>query len=361
VRILFSTNLEAWGGGERWMLDAATGLRDRGHDVRLAVAHDAELGRRAEAAGLPVHRLRFRGDLDPANTWRYWRLCRRHRIEVMCLNMDRVLRVGGPGARLAGATVIPRRGSEMPVGAKVSHRFAYLRVARGIIANSEATRRTMLDSAPWLPSGKVRVIYNGVDLDRSPSADARDRLRTGLGTPPDAPVVLMVGELTARKNHRAVVSQLAALRAAHPGLEVWVAGEGPERAALEALASHGGLHLLGFRTDVTDLLAAADVFCHPALREGFGYAVVEAMAAGRPVAVARASNLPEIVDDGRTGLLLDPEDEAAWRTAVHDLLSDPVRARTLAAAGRDEARRRFARDRMLDEVESYFAEVHGRR
>lgn len=365
MRILLSSNLTEWGGGELWMLTTALGLRERGHEVRLAVAVGSVLGHRAATADLPVHALRFRGDLDPANTWRYWRLCREHRIDVLCLNMDKVLRVGGLGARLAGAKVIPRRGSEMPVGSKISHRFVYLKVAAGVIANSQATRNTMLESAPWLTPEKIRVIYNGIDADRSVDSEARGRVRGEMGAAETTPVVGMIGELTSRKNHRVVVERLVELRERWPDLQVWIAGEGPEWDHLARIATDAGvadgLRLLGFRNDVPDLLAGVDVFCHPALREGFGYAIVEAMVAGCPVVAARTSNIPEIVDEGRTGLLVDPYDGEGWRDAVVSLLDDPGRRRSLILAARSEARARFSVVRMLDETEAYFREIHANR
>ncbi len=362
MRLLFSSCLTEWGGGEHWMLSAARGLSARGHAVRLACHVGSELGRRAAAAGLPVDELRFKGDLDPATSWRVWCICRRHRIDLCCLNMDKVLRVAGPAARLAGAAVVPRRGSESPVGGKLSHKYAYLKVADGVIANSGATRDTMLASASWLPPDRIKVIYNGIDCARFADASARERVRAELGAGPDDPVIVMVGELTSRKNHRVVVERLAALRARHPGLQLWIVGEGPERASLAAAAGEGdALRLLGFRDDVPDLLQGADLFCHPALREGFGYAIAEAMAAGKPVIAARASNIPEIVLDGETGLLAAPDDGAAWETAIGGLLADPERAAALAAAGRERARARYALDRMLDETEAYFRACRARR
>ncbi len=365
MRILFATNLTEWGGGEFWMLTAAVGMRDRGHDVRLLVAEGAELGHRAAAVDLTVDTLQFHGDLDPVTTWRFWRHCRRHHIDVLCLNMDKVLRVGGLGARLAGTTVIPRRGSEMPVGSKLSHKFVYLNVAAGVIANSQATRNTMLESAPWLPPQKVRVIYNGINVDCPVDASARRRVREEMGASDTTPVIGMVGELTNRKNHRVVVECLVELREQWPDLQLWIAGEGPEWDALSGLAEKSGvadgLRLLGFRQDVPDLIQGMDLLCHPALREGFGYAIVEAMVAGCPVIAARTSNIPEIVAEGRTGLLVEPDDRDGWLQSILALLGDFERSRMLAEAAKTEARERFSVDRMLDETESYFRELHGGR
>lgn len=359
MNILLATSITTWGGGENWMLSAALGLRDHGHQVDLIAPAGSALGRRAFAAGLPVHAAGFPRDFDPRGVWFVYRLCRRLRTDVLCLNMDRVLRVAGPAARLAGArAVVPRRGSEMPIGRKLSHRWSWSRVATGAIANSQATRDTMLASAPWLSPTKVRVIYNGISLAEYQRPDARDRLRRELGTAPATPVIGMVGELTDRKNHILLVRQLPWLRERIAGLEVWIAGAGPEQAALRAEAERlgvaGALKVLGFRRDVPDLMNAIDLLVHPALVEGFGYVLVEAMAAGKPVIAARASNIPEIVQPGQTGDLFPVNDAEAMREAVLRLLSDPEQAAALGQAGRDRVREHFSLERMIAELEAYF-------
>lgn len=388
MNVLFASCIRHWGGGEKWMLSAALGLRERGHAVAVAGRAGSELLARARAAGLPAHGVAFHGDFDPAASWFFYRLCRRLRPDLLCTNMDKVLRVAGPAARLAGVpAVVPRRGSEMPIGGKVSHRWAWREIATGVIANSEATRRTMLESAPWLPPERVRVIYNGLRLEEYDLPGWRASVREELGTPADAPVIGMIGELTARKNHALLLRELPELRRRFPGLEVWIAGEGPERERLLALAREAGggagpgapggvpdgapaggagargsagagpaVKLLGFRGDVPYLIAGIDLLAHPARVEGFGYALVEAMAGGKPVIAAATSSIPEIVADGKTGLLFPPEDGAALREATARVLADPGLARTLGEAGRTRARALFSLERMLDEVEAYFAE-----
>ncbi len=362
MNILFSSSIDHWGGGENWMLSSALGLRDRGHVVGVAARAGSELERRSAEAGLPVWGVRWRGDLDPANTFFFWRLCRRLRTDVLCLNMDKVLRVAGPGARLAGVkAVVPRRGSQFGIGGRISHKLTYLKVATGFIANSGATRDTMIASAPWLPPRKVRLIYNGIHIERCDRPEMRDAVRSELGAGPADPVILMVGELTARKNHIHLIRQLPRLRESFPTLRTWIVGEGPERESLvaeaEALGVGEAVRLLGFRDDVPALMAGSDMLVHPALMEGFGYVLVEAMAAGRPVVAAATSNIPEIIPDGETGYLVDAQDGEALRDRVSRIISDPAHAAALGEAGRRRARELYSFERMLDELEAYFGEL----
>jgi len=357
MRLLFATSIRTWGGGEEWMLAAATGLRARGHDAALVARPASAIATRARDAGLDVVAAAFASDADVLSFLRVLRACRARRVEAAVVNMDRVLRVAGCAARLAGVgVVLPRRGSEFPLKPGPVYRWTYTRVATGVIVNSRATGRTLLRDVPWRPAGRVHVLPNGIDADRFARARSRGDVRRALDLPPDAAVLLTVGELTDRKNPTLVVEAAARLAARGLAARILFAGEGPERAAVERRARELGLpdrvHLLGFRDDVPDLLAACDVLVHPSRVEGFGYAVAEAMAAGRPVVATAASSLPEIVADGRTGILFPPDDADALADALAVYLGDPGRRARDGQRGRERVLAEFSRERRLDELES---------
>jgi glycosyltransferase involved in cell wall biosynthesis len=361
VRILFATSIRTWGGGEEWMYRAAVGLRERGHAVSVAAPNRAAIRERAGDAGLETLPVAFAGDADVASFACMLRHCRARRPDILCLNMDRVLRVGGIAARLAGVPVIlPRRGSEMPLKNGWLYRFTYRRIATGMIVNSHATATTLVRDLDWRPAGTIHVLYNGVECARFDEAAPRETTRQRLGVRDDTLVIVVVGELTKRKNARAVIDALPKWVDAFPSVAVWIVGEGEERGALLDQARARGVsdrvHLLGFRADVPDLLAAADLMVHPALVEGFGYAVAEGMASRLPVVASNASSLPEIVDDGSTGFLVDPHDEAALDRAVRTLLGDPELRRRFGEAGRASVARRFGATSRLDDLERLFAE-----
>ncbi len=361
MNILFASCINHWGGGENWMLSTAIGLAARGHQVHIAARRDSELHQRGRDAGLPMTGVRYHGDLDPAASFLFWRLCKKLHTDVLCTNMDKVLRIAGLPARLAGVkAVIPRRGSEQPIGNRLTHKLTWKHIATGAIANSQATCRTMVESAPWLPPDRVRVIYNGIDLDRYLDPELRPAIRGMMGTEPDAPVIGMVGELSDRKNHILVVRLLPALISRFPGLQVWIVGEGDQRQLLldeaERLGVTEHLHLLGFRNDVPALISGMDLLAHPSLQEGFGYVLVEAMAASKPVIAADTSNLPEIVVEGQTGYLCAPDDPRMWIQRLVEVLENGSLRTRIGQAGRTHAQQRFSFDRMLDEVEAYFKE-----
>jgi glycosyltransferase involved in cell wall biosynthesis len=356
MRVLFATSIKTWGGGEEWMLSAASGLLRRGHDITLAARGGSAILERAVESGLACVEVPFRSDLDFASFRRIYRTCRSRKTEAMCLNMDRVLRVGGTAARLAGtSTVLVRRGSEFPLKNGALYRFTYRHVATGVIVNSRATERALCRNLSWKPAGEIHLLPNGIDVERFARSRPRPETRRALGLAPDAPVMIVVGELTKRKSAADIVAILPELIRRFPDLTLLLAGEGSERHSLEELARRSGVgahvRFLGFRRDVPDLLAASDLLAHPSLVEGFGYAVCEAMASGLPVVATNASSLPEIVVDGETGSLFPAGDREALAKSVRAYLEDPARRAREGAAGRARVRQEFSWERRLDELE----------
>ena len=184
-----------------------------------------------------------------------------------------------------------------------------------------------------LPPEKVEVIHYG--LDELPAAWGTNPVDQ---VPPDAPLVLAVCRLEPQKGVDVAIRALREI----PDVQLVVLGEGPQRSELEQLAGDR-VHLLGRVPDVAAWLRRADILVHPVRWEGFGLALLEAMLASLPVVASRVSSIPEIVVDGETGLLVEPDDPAALRSAVARVLDD---ARDYGERGRERARTEFSVARM---------------
>lgn len=193
---------------------------------------------------------------------------------------------------------------------------------------------------------KIQVIYNGISLN-SFDRPANPALRARLQKASQRPVVLAVARLDKRqKGLRFLVSAAALV----PEAQFVFAGEGPERPELEAQARSLGIQervtLLGLRDDIPDLLACCDLLVLPSLSEGFGVAVLEAMAASKPVVASAIGGVDEVVLDGETGILVPPGDPAALASAIRRILEDPVLARRMGEAGKVRAQL-FSRESMI--------------
>lgn len=166
-----------------------------------------------------------------------------------------------------------------------------------------------------------------VDLARGPT-HSREEIRAALGTAPETVVVLAVGRLHPDKSLHVFVEALQGKEA-----EGWVAGEGPDRARLESLAHGSNVKLLGHRDDVPSLLAAADIFALPTAAESYGFAAMEAVAAGLPVVSTNTGSIPQIVGDA--GLLVSPGDTPGFVNALHRLIDSPQLRAELAQNARN--------------------------
>jgi glycosyltransferase involved in cell wall biosynthesis len=174
--------------------------------------------------------------------------------------------------------------------------------------------------------------------------------------------ILTVANLRSEKAHEVLLVAAAQLRR-YSHLRFLIAGDGPRAAELRALAKTLGVarqvSFLGHREDVPALLASADAFVLPSRSEAFPNGAIEAMAAGLPVVATRVGGLLDLIDEGRTGLLVPPDDPAALAAAIESLVLSPARAAMLGAAARDEVTRRYSFDRMVRGFEDlYLAQLH---
>ena len=213
---------------------------------------------------------------------------------------------------------------------------------------------------------KIRVLHNSIDLERfHPAGDAEEkaRIRRVLGFPETGPILAYVGQLTEEKGIPDLLAVQQDLLAARPELStIWV-GTGPLADKVAAAAGPRTL-VLGKRTDVADILRAADLVVAPSLWfEAFSLALAEAAATELPAVASRIGGIPEVVADGETGLLVEPGDRAALRDALLTLIDDPALRLGMGRAGRSRVERMFFLDRQIEtwigHVEALFPDRSG--
>lgn len=224
-------------------------------------------------------------------------------------------------------------------------RVASRRLAAHVAVGDRAARR--IEQMAGLEGGSVGTVYNGV-----PEFSADPLPRSG-----DKLVIGSLGRLHEQKGYDVLIRALAEL----PEARVVIVGDGPERAALEALATRLGvadrLELVGWRGDARRWLASFDVFALPSRYEGFPLSIVEAMLAGTPVVATDVASIPEAVLHGRTGLLVRPDDPRELATALRELLGDEEQRRTLALAAQERARELFTSAVMARRFTEIYAEI----
>ncbi|MEM7479615.1 MAG: glycosyltransferase [Acidobacteriota bacterium] len=208
---------------------------------------------------------------------------------------------------------------------------------------------------------RVFEVANGLDVERlRAEREAAADPRRELGLAAAGPVILGLGRLSRQKGFSNLLRAVA--RIGGPGV-LLIAGDGPRRASLEALASALGLgvncRFLGHREDVVPLLDTADLVVLPSRDEGLPYAALEAMALGTPLVAARVGGLAALLDGGRCGALVPPDDPAVLALALDRLLASPAERRRLAATALERVRRHFSARAMAEGVAATYRRVLG--
>ncbi len=281
----------------------------------------------------------------------------RHRIEVIQTHLLRVLDFlvltlrAEPGVRRVFWTFhnarLGLRPDQLPAHAwllrpkRLMYRLLYFMAGRsvdGFVAVSdEVAAAVRADFHP--PDRRVFTIPNGVDTERYGQLIDRKSVRERIGIPGDARVLIVVAKLMEQKGHVFLLSALPPILERNPDLHVLLVGEGPLRSTLSAnigrLQEEARFHLVGNRRDISDLLAASDLFVLPSLWEGLPMALLEAMASGLPAVVTSVSGSGQVVVDGVSGLVVPPGDVEALSTAISVMLDEPDRAQQMGRAARE--------------------------
>ena len=233
----------------------------------------------------------------------------------------------------------------------VQQRLIVAGVGRYIAVSHEVARR-LIHKLRW-PARKIQVIHNCVSATTECVAHHPIE-RAG------RPSVLTVARLDEQKGHHYLLEAVAQV----PEAQFVLAGDGPLRTSLETQARSLGVEervkFLGYRSDITDLLADCDVFVLPSLYEGLPLSILEAMSAGKPVIATHIGGTDEAVIAGETGLLVPPADSAALAAAIRSVLTDRPLAQRLAAAGRARVEQEFSAAKMVQQVIAVYAELLAR-
>jgi glycosyltransferase involved in cell wall biosynthesis len=334
-----------WVGGPNQVLSLCRGLHHQGVDSWLLCPPESPLGAKAKSLGLNVRHIRAFGDMDPRLFLNIQKQLRVLRPDIVHLHSRRGADTwGAMAARAAGVRrVILSRRVDDPPGNGLIRRMKYGPWCDHIIAISEGIRQVLLQ---WgVPEDKVTCVRSAIDLTPYRRETDALSLRERFGIPSDAPLVITMAQLIPRKGYRVLLEAIPQILRRVPEARFLFCGEGADRDALEQIIREKDLQhavqLTGYITDTPSLLAAADVVAHPALREGLGIAILEAMGLGKPVVASAVGGIPEVIEAPRTGFLVPPGDATALAEALTHLLEDRELRRRISETAAERIQREF--------------------
>ncbi len=363
------------GGTRRHLVDVAAGQRALGLDVHVAVAtrRDPDFPgdlERLAAAGVGVRRIEMGRSLSPvrdgADLWRLCRLLEELRPDIVHTHSSKAGVLGrvasirtGIGRRVHTPHTLAFLFRDMfgPVRRRVFFELERRLCARTerVIAVSESEGRTVRESGVIDP-GRVRVIPNGVEVSSGTKRVPLDL--DALGLDPRRPCAAVIGLLNVAKGQDLAIDALGAC----PELQLLLVGHGEEREALEARAARlgvaGSVRLLGFRSDVAEILASVDLLLLPSRWEGMPYVVLEAMACGVPVVATPVDGAVDLIEDGGTGWLAREVSASALGETLGQVLALTAdERRDVGERGREHVARHFTRAAMVDAVVELYEEL----
>lgn len=367
LKIAFFSSQPGYYGGEVHLLQLACGLVRRGHEVSCCVPPGSGLAVRLAAAGLDVTTVRFVDWFEPSGAARAAAWLRRRRPDILHTHCPRDHYLAAVVTRGTPICNVGTRHELRPIGAPLFKRPFFRRFA-AMIAVSEAVRAAFVASRVMDPD-RVVTVRNGVDTDRPPQA--RGDLRRSVGLADGTPVVGYVGRLSPGKGIDTLIEAMALLRRdGGTRARLFIVGDDPSRGgayggALRRLAARldpgGSTHFFGWVEDAAAAGVDFDLQVVPSRAEPCGLATLEGMVHGHAIVATDAGGSPELVRDGREGLLVPPGDPAALAARLGRLLGDPELSARLGAAARQRVRQEFSLSRMLDGVEGVYRRTGARR
>jgi len=362
------------GGGQKITYAAVRGLpRDEFQASVCCLEEAGHYGERLRAEGIPVfefgHRKNYglRGLLrGPLVLRQMVALLRREKPDIVHTHLFGAGLIGRVAARLAGirTTVTTLHRIFYPYIQPATEKLLSPLTAR-VIVDSHAVGR-LVQQRCRIRSDKIQVIYNGIDSAELAAPMDVIAARQQLGLPaafctPDTKVVGIIAHLQSHKGQGYMLEAMQRLRAGGLPARLVLVGDGPDRLLLQQQTARLGLqdcvHFAGYRSDMNQALSALDLLVLPSSWEGFGLILAEGMYKGLPAISTNVGGSAEVIEDGKTGLLVPFGDVERLASAARTILADPVRAAEMGMAGRRRVEEKFTLDRMVGAYAAMYREL----
>lgn len=353
------------GGAESVLVALASGLDPARYRALALVPREGWLSAALRSRGVPVHVAKSKNPFDPTLLREMRRLIRQEKVDLIHSHLPDQNFYGCVASQLTGTPVIATyhgtRCITQPMGTRARIKlWCVARTASAVVVVSDYLQRSL--TALGFPVGRLVRIYNGIEVRRFAFA-ASGELRREIGRNGETKLIGMVANVRQAKGYEYFLdaASLVARRVPHALFLAIGEGDDPEAEKLRDRARQLKIQdrflFLGFRRDIPEILSDLDLFVLSSVHEGFSLATVEAMAAGKAVVATRSGGPEEIVEDGKTGLLVPSRDADSLAAGICELLSDPDRSVEMGRRARERASREFSVDAMIGQYESLYERV----
>lgn len=363
MRVLQLISSGGYYGAESMLLNLCLELEKTANPVTLVLFYNVhqpnvELYERARRAGMSVRMVRCQGRADLSAVREIRGYIRQDLVDVIHTHGYKADLYGYVAARAERKPIVAtcHNWLDGDTALSIYNRLDRMVLKRfsGVAAVSDSVAAKLRSSG--IDESRISTVANGIDIDRFSVVcnELRNEARR-------AATIGMVCRLDLQKGFEFLLPAIAELKAEFPAIKLVVAGDGPDRSAIEKMIAGLGLEscvqLLGPQADMPAVYAGIDIFVLPSLNEGLPMTLLEAMAAGRPVIATRVGAIPNIVRQGETGLLVNPGDKADLRDALRALLAHPDMAQRLASNGNALVRQSYTSAAMAARYQQIYQSV----
>ena len=357
-KICFFNSSNFWGGGEKLHLENAKAFRKKGYKVTIAAHRGSELWNRAQGEGFETIAVKV-GSTSFLNIFKLLRIkayFQNEGIDTVIFTTSQDLKTASIAAHWAKCNkVVYLRGLATTIKNSIVNRYCMNKACTHLIANSQETKRTMLENlSKYIAADKIGVIYHGIDEKLLADGGAKlPQVNAEEGT-----IILgNAGRLTLQKGQQHLIEVAEQLKVQGVNFKLYIAGTGELYDELQTGISAKKLEneviLLGFVADMEAFMRSIDIFVLSSSWEGFGFVIVEAMAKGKPVVAFDITSNPEIITDGKTGLLATHLDNTDFASKTARLISDTKLRKQMGQATKQSLIDRFLIEERITELEEY--------
>lgn len=356
LTIVFMNSIgkDIWRGGEKWMVNAAAGLHEHGHNIFCIGKIGAVWLSKASNRGLKTIEMNIHSDFDPIIISKLWMFFKKNNVSVLCCNFEKDVRLGGIAARFAGVKSIYIRKGLSLIYEKRRYRLAYKYITDRIITPAKFIKKQFAQFK-WLDQDRIDVVHNGVEIPDTSQFDADKVLR--IDNSIKRPVLLGAGSLFWQKGFEYLIEAVHLLNKNNLFPHLVIAGAGDTESYRKLALKHNVekyVHFAGHRNDISELMYSADCFVLSSIDEGLPNVVLEAMSVGTAVVAADAGGTNEIITDGVNGYVVPIKNSQALADKIEILLRDSDLRSLIAHKGLETVASKFTIEHNINSVETLF-------
>lgn len=352
--ILHTESSKGWGGQEIRIFLESVGLKKRGAKVIVLCQPDSILASKISEEGIEVRKCRMKKNYDVFAVKNILSLIKTEKVDIINTHSGRDSFLAGIAGRLSSIkpVIVRTRHLALPITSKLT----YSLLPHKIVTTSEYVRQYLISQN--IPQKKIIAVPTGVDMRIFNVGTAKNILRKELNIGDDADIIGTIAILRFKKGHHVFLKAAPEILKMFPKTIIVFAGDGPQeeniRNKIKELKLTNNVFLLGLRHDIPNILKSLDIFVLPTLQESLPQSVMQAMAMGKPVIATRVGGVPEVVEDGVSGILVESENPNALSDGIISLLKNKERMKKMGDAGRKIVEGKYSVEAMVERMYNFY-------